>query len=81
MFLSINSIKTYISSAYRKIGVARRTQAVLWGMSNGFEADIERTIDALLKKRPSPRPTVVTQHLAGYRGVGARVSASRSASS
>ena len=31
--LSVNSVKTYIRSAYRKMGVERRTQAVLWGMS------------------------------------------------
>lgn len=30
-YLSINSIKTHIRTAYRKIGVTRRTQAVLWG--------------------------------------------------
>ena len=35
-FLSINSVKTYIRSTYRKIGVARRAQAVVWGMRNGF---------------------------------------------
>ena len=35
-FLSINSVKTYIRSAYRKIGVQRRTQAVLWATQNGF---------------------------------------------
>ncbi len=35
-FLSINSVKTYIRSAYRKIGVERRTQAVLWATRNGF---------------------------------------------
>jgi DNA-binding NarL/FixJ family response regulator len=35
-FLSINSVKTYIRSAYRKIGVQRRTQAVLWATRNGF---------------------------------------------
>ena len=29
-YLSINSVKTYIRSAYRKIRVERRTQAVLW---------------------------------------------------
>ena len=36
--LSINSVKTYIRSAYRKMGVERRTQAVLWGLSRGFGA-------------------------------------------
>jgi DNA-binding NarL/FixJ family response regulator len=35
-YLSINSVKTYIRSAYRKIGVERRTQAVLWATQNGF---------------------------------------------
>ena len=35
-YLSINSVKTYIRSAYRKIGVTRRAQAVVWGMRNGF---------------------------------------------
>lgn len=36
-YLSPNSIKTYIRSSYRKIGVASRTQAVLWGIAHGFE--------------------------------------------
>ena len=35
-FLSIISVKTDIRSAYRKIGVERRTQAVLWATQNGF---------------------------------------------
>ncbi len=34
--LSINSIKTYIRQAYRKIDVERRAQAVAWGMTNGL---------------------------------------------
>jgi DNA-binding CsgD family transcriptional regulator len=35
-FLSINSVKTYIRSAYRKIDVQTRTQALLWGMDHGL---------------------------------------------
>lgn len=35
-FLSPNSVKSYIRSAYRKIGVVRRSQAVIWGMENGM---------------------------------------------
>lgn len=35
-YLSINSIKTYIRSAYRKMGVSSRSQAVLWGVEHGF---------------------------------------------
>ncbi len=37
--LSINSVKSYIRSAYRKIGVASRTNAVLWGVEHGFHPD------------------------------------------
>lgn len=40
--LSINSIKSYIRSLYRKIGVASRTQAVLWGLQHGFLPDHRR---------------------------------------
>lgn len=35
-FLSINSVKTYVRSAYRKIGVTRRSQAVSWGLLAGL---------------------------------------------
>lgn len=41
-YLSVNSIKTYIRSTYRKIGVASRTQAVLWGVEHGFKPDHRR---------------------------------------
>ncbi len=36
VFISINSVKTYIRSAYRKIGVTSRSQAVAWGLRNGL---------------------------------------------
>ncbi len=39
--LSLNSVKTYIRTAYRKIGAERRTQAVLWGIEHGLGADPE----------------------------------------
>lgn len=45
--LSINSVKTYIRSAYRKMGVERRTQAVLWGLAQGMESE------------PTPAPALV----------------------
>lgn len=32
LFLSINTVKTYIRTAYRTIGVNRRTQAVVWAV-------------------------------------------------
>ena len=33
MGLSINSVKSYVRSSYRKIGVESRSQAVLWGLT------------------------------------------------
>ena len=36
LYLSINSVKTYIRTAYRKISVTRRSQAVAWGMQHGL---------------------------------------------
>jgi DNA-binding NarL/FixJ family response regulator len=41
-FLSPNSVKSYIRSTYRKIGVKSRTQAVLWGVEHGFTPDHHR---------------------------------------
>ena len=35
-YLSPNTIKSYIRTIYRKIGVGSRTQAVLWGVDHGF---------------------------------------------
>ncbi len=42
LFLSLNTVKTYIRSAYRKIGARRRVGAVLWGMEHGFAPDRSR---------------------------------------
>jgi DNA-binding NarL/FixJ family response regulator len=44
-YLSINSVKTYIRTAYRKIGVTRRAQAVVWGMKHGFEPAPMRIVE------------------------------------
>lgn len=41
-YLSPNTVKSYIRSAYRKIGVSSRTQAVLWGVDHGFTPDHHR---------------------------------------
>jgi DNA-binding NarL/FixJ family response regulator len=37
--LSMNSIKTYIRSCYRRIGVTNRANAILWGVEHGFRPD------------------------------------------
>ena len=42
-FLSINSVKSYIRSAYRRIGVTSRSQAVVWCIQHGFEPPGEDT--------------------------------------
>ena len=49
--LSINSVKSYIRSAYRKIGVTSRTNAVLWGVEHGFHPDRAR-----IASRAAARP-------------------------
>jgi DNA-binding NarL/FixJ family response regulator len=41
-YLSPNTIKSYIRTIYRKIGVGSRTQAVLWGVDHGFAPDHHR---------------------------------------
>jgi len=60
-YLSINSVKTYIRSAYRKIGVQRRSQAILWGVGHHFQPDTQRLIDPVLRVRPPQRPAPVRQ--------------------
>jgi DNA-binding NarL/FixJ family response regulator len=40
--LSINSIKSYIRTGYRKIGVTSRSTAVLWGVAHGLLPDRSR---------------------------------------
>jgi DNA-binding NarL/FixJ family response regulator len=41
-YLSPNTVKSYIRTIYRKIEVASRTQAVLWGVRHGFTPDHHR---------------------------------------
>jgi DNA-binding NarL/FixJ family response regulator len=41
-YLSPNTVKSYIRTIYRKIGVTSRTQAVLWGVEHGFSPDHHR---------------------------------------
>lgn len=41
LYLSINSVKSYIRLAYRKMScVESRTQAVIWAIQHGFRPDI-----------------------------------------
>jgi DNA-binding NarL/FixJ family response regulator len=43
-YLSINSVKSYIKAAYRKMDVDSRTKAVLWGVEHGLTPDRGRRI-------------------------------------
>lgn len=36
LYLTLNTVKTYVRTAYRKIGVQNRAQAVTWCLLNGF---------------------------------------------
>jgi DNA-binding NarL/FixJ family response regulator len=42
MYLSTNTVKTYIRNAYRKIGVTTRRHAILWGVQHGLTPDRSR---------------------------------------
>jgi DNA-binding CsgD family transcriptional regulator len=45
LYLGVNTVKTYIRTAYRKIGVTRRAQAVIWGREHGLLELVDR-VDA-----------------------------------
>ncbi|PYI65037.1 helix-turn-helix transcriptional regulator [Arthrobacter livingstonensis] len=40
--LSVNTVKTFIRSCYRRIGVTNRSNAILWGLEHGFFPDHKR---------------------------------------
>nr|WP_227464557.1 response regulator transcription factor [Nocardioides lijunqiniae] len=43
VYLSVNSVKTYIRTAYAKIGVSRRSQATRWALEHGFDVAQKRS--------------------------------------
>ena len=57
-YLSINTVKTYIRNAYRKMGVTRRAQAVRWGVQHGMVPGVgrERRPDAPHDAQGAGRP-------------------------
>lgn len=44
LYLSPNSVKTYIRTAYQKIGATSRSQAVIWGLEHGMRPATERRL-------------------------------------
>lgn len=55
MFLGVNTIKTHLRKAYRKVGVKTRSEAVLWGIANNLHPAL------------GPRPMVSGQSLVTMR--------------
>ena len=53
MCVSVNSVKSYIRSSYRKIDVDSRTQAVLWAIRHGYAA---AALPVLLSPVPMTSP-------------------------
>ena len=45
LYLSVNSVKTHVRSAYRKIGVSRRVDAVRWVLMHGVAGADEAGVD------------------------------------
>lgn len=54
-FLSVNTIRTRVSSNYQKTGADSRTQAMLRAVGNSFRPDILRIVDPALVLRPKSR--------------------------
>jgi len=44
LFVSINTVKTYVRTAYRRIGVDSRSQAVIWALRQGLGPQVEPTL-------------------------------------
>ena len=45
IYISINSVKTYVRTAYRKIGATRRAQAVSWGVQHGLDVETASVLE------------------------------------
>jgi DNA-binding CsgD family transcriptional regulator len=65
LYVSLNSVKTYIRTGYRKTGVTNRSSAVLWGIQHGLipNADEPRSTglgseDVVSREPDSPSPSL-----------------------
>jgi DNA-binding NarL/FixJ family response regulator len=57
LFLSLNTVKTYIRLAYRKIGVTRRAEAVLWAVHHDLGPRSPAARDGDPRGGPAPGPS------------------------
>ena len=44
LFVSINTVKTHVRAAYRRIGAKSRSQAVIWALGQGLGPQTEATV-------------------------------------
>ena len=60
LFVSINTVKTYVRTAYRRIGATSRSQAVIWAMGQGLGPLTEPPVRGRTRhqrcRRVSPHP-------------------------
>ena len=45
LYVSINTVKTYVRTAYRRIGVTSRSQAVIWALRQGLGPQTEAPVE------------------------------------
>jgi DNA-binding NarL/FixJ family response regulator len=57
LWLSINTVKTYIRTTYRKIGVTSRSQAVLWTLQHELASTGNGSSDETSPPHPAARGT------------------------
>ena len=44
LFVSLNTVKSYIRAAYRRMDVGTRAEAVLWGVDHGFRTSLAAAV-------------------------------------
>ena len=69
--LSINSVKSYIRTTYRKIHARSRAQAVIWAVRNGLEPAPLRSVEPIVDHHDAPDER--NQRPAGSGGLQASV--------
>ena len=58
-YLSINSVKTFVRAAYRKIGVERRVDAAMWVAEHLDTSEVPESADSHVELDPGSRLAAV----------------------
>jgi DNA-binding NarL/FixJ family response regulator len=61
LFLSINSVKSYLRAAYRKVGATSRSSAVAWALRHGLGADRDAVLRPAHPASSSPCDSTVSR--------------------